>query len=168
MLFGNTEEKLSGFLACTHKKTCFLNRLLLCINCTWITVLLPYERIFYATFPWILGLIPHYLVQLLSVCTYHVTKRSSTCLPGVIMHLTTCHRKYWWAWKDKQVSHLAGISDYAFRCFTEKNNTGWISPIITLEKGTKNMFSPFTLPSLLSSNFLQLIPPTVFCGWSIT
>lgn len=43
------------------------------------------------------GTYPHYLTQLFDVCTqptYHTTKRSSVDLPGVIMHLTTSHRKY--------------------------------------------------------------------------
>lgn len=67
MLFENIEEKLTGFLACTYKETCFLNPLLLCIDNTRIIVLLIYDTTFYM-FPWILELILHYLVQLFSVC----------------------------------------------------------------------------------------------------
>lgn len=94
MPFGNKEAKLSGFLAYTHKETCVLNLFLSSINYTRITVLVIYERTFYDIFSWILELTPHCLVQMLHVYAQTGYKRSRAYLPGVIMHLTTCHREY--------------------------------------------------------------------------
>lgn len=67
----------------------------------------------------------------------------------------------WWVWKDNRVLHLTGISDYAFRCFANDDNSRWISLITILEKGSKKMsffsslYHPYYHP-IFSNSFLPL------------
>lgn len=107
--------------------------------------------------------------QRCSICTpsptHHVTKRSSAYLPGVIMHLTTCHRKY--ADGSEKIMKpypclvfLTVLLGILHRMIIP----GELVQLASWRKGQRNEFFPFTLPSLLPSSFLQLIPPTAFCG----
>lgn len=117
----------------------------------------------------ILELIPHCLVQMLTYCVClaipTMLQRDSTYLPGVIMHLTTCHRKY----DDGSEKITKSYPCLVFLTML----LGILQRMIILgelvqlppwRNRQRNKFSPFTLPSLLASNFLQRIPPTDFCS----
>lgn len=157
MLFGNTEAKLSGFLASTHKETCFLNLLLLCINCTRTRVLLICKGTFYDKFSWILELILHCLVEMLDMYAsphpprYKEIQRISSWSDHAFDYMPQKIR--WWVWKDNEALSLPGISRCAFRYFAQNDNTRWISPISILEKGTKKWVFSLHFTILITIQF---------------
>lgn len=70
-------------------------------------------------------------------------------------------KAWWWVWKDNHILYLTGISDNAFRCFANDDNSRWISLITILEKESKKMsllsshYHPYYHP-IFSNSFLPL------------
>lgn len=82
------------FLFVLIKKTVF--SIFLCINCTlkaFCSFMRKHFMIHFLGFSNSFPIARYSCLVCASNCTYHVTNRSSAHLPGVIMYLTTCHRK---------------------------------------------------------------------------
>lgn len=100
MIFRNTVTKLSGFLACAHKRQNKTKNpvfsVFSCINCAlkqFCSFMREHFMICFLVFWNSLPIARYSCLVCLPSPTYPVTNRSSAHLPGVIMHLTMCHRK---------------------------------------------------------------------------
>ena len=92
-------------------------------------------------------------------------QRDPAYLPGVIMHLTTCHRKYDDGSEKITKSYPCLVFLTMLLGILQRMITlGELVQLLPWRNRQRNEFSPFTLPSLLASNFLQRIPPTDFCS----
>ena len=92
-------------------------------------------------------------------------QRDPAYLPGVIMHLTACHRKYDDGSEKITKSYPCLVFLTMLLCVLQRMIIlGELVQLPPWRNRQRNKFSPFTLPSLLPSNFLQRIPPTDFCN----
>lgn len=95
--------------------------------------------------------------------THHVTETARARLPGVIMHLTKRPGKY----DDGSEKITESCSCLIFLTMLLGVLQRMIIPgelvkLLCRRRGQRKRVSSLPSPSLLSFNFLQLIPPTLF------